>query len=138
MDTRKSVRQRKINLKYKASYVYFLIDPRNNNIKYIGNSTNPGNRYINHSGITRSSILKDDWVGVLRHYGLKPRMIIVATCSNFKEGEQIEKHLIQEMQHVHPLLNIFYVDENRRISRIAKKFKMAAYHYQYSLKSQLS
>ena len=37
-----------MNLNEKKTYIYGLIDPRNNNIRYVGKANKPNNRYESH------------------------------------------------------------------------------------------
>ena len=69
-------------------YIYKLIDPRNNEVRYIGKTTNTKRRYKQHLYDKRKSH-KSSWVQSLRNQKLKPIMEILETCDNdnWKERE---------------------------------------------------
>lgn len=116
----------------KSSYIYFLIDPRNNNIKYIGSSANCHQRYLEHCTYhPRDNALKAGWLMKLQKRGLKPILIKVVKCANKIEGKEIEMHLINEFKNSHPLLNIAGVTANRSISKRARNEKWIDKVHQY-------
>lgn len=59
-------------------YIYALIDPRNNLIRYIGKAKNPENRYKNHcnSSLDKNTH-KRNWINSIRKDGLKPELLIL-------------------------------------------------------------
>ena len=69
-------------------YIYKLIDPRNNEVRYIGKTTNIKRRYKQHLYDKRKSH-KSSWVQSLRNEKLKPIIEILETCDNdnWKERE---------------------------------------------------
>ena len=54
--------------------VYALIDPRDNNIRYIGITDNPERRLDEHLSGRGGNTPKRTWINELRELGLTPRM----------------------------------------------------------------
>lgn len=69
-------------------YIYKLIDPRNNEVRYIGKTINIKRRYKQHLYDKRKSH-KSSWVQSLRNEKLKPILELLETCDidNWKERE---------------------------------------------------
>lgn len=80
----------------KYSYIYGLVDPRNNRIRYIGKSINPWKRFSNHScpsSLNKSLCNKNKWIKKLISLKLKPKLIILCKCLN-KNTDIKEKYYI--------------------------------------------
>lgn len=61
----------------KNVYIYALIDPRNNYVRYIGKANNPKERYKNHNNASRDkNTHKRNWINDLRKNSLRPELII--------------------------------------------------------------
>jgi hypothetical protein len=59
-------------------FIYALSDPRTNQIRYIGKSNNPYNRYSNHYNSARDkNTHKRNWINNIRKDGLRPELIIL-------------------------------------------------------------
>lgn len=59
-------------------YIYALVDPRDDAVRYVGATTNPKKRYAEHMyENNRREIYKHRWVTKLRADGLRPQMIIL-------------------------------------------------------------
>jgi hypothetical protein len=74
------------------AYIYGLVDPRNNEIRYIGKTKNPKSRLSGH--ITESKDIKVvnyriKWIRKLISLGLKPKIVFLKICSisNFVKYE---------------------------------------------------
>jgi group I intron endonuclease len=69
-------------------YIYKLIDPRNNEVRYVGKTINIKRRYKQHLYDKRASH-KSSWVQSLRTHKLKPVLEILEICNdnNWKERE---------------------------------------------------
>lgn len=60
------------------TFIYGLIDPRNNKIRYIGKSNNPNQRFINHcSKSQHKGTYKYNWIMKLIDLGLSPILIAI-------------------------------------------------------------
>jgi hypothetical protein len=78
------------NIKTDIAYIYALIDPRNNEVRYIGKSIDPKSRLISHLYIQKDdNSHKSKWVKKLLRENLKPQMKILKICplSEFIEHE---------------------------------------------------
>lgn len=69
-------------------YIYKLTDPRNNEVRYIGKTTNIKRRYKQHLYDKRKSH-KSSWVQSLRNQKLKPIMEILEICGDNWKGREI-------------------------------------------------
>ena len=74
-------------------YIYGLLDPRFNLVRYINKSINPRNRYkdfINRNKILRVNSEKNAWLLELLNSGLNPVLVIIEKCTleNWVEREQ--------------------------------------------------
>ena len=70
-----------VNDKY---YVYSLIDPRTDRIRYVGQTNNPLRRYNEHVKSTEFTS-KGKWVQELRDLGLKPRIVLLDEVDSQKD-----------------------------------------------------
>lgn len=61
----------------KTTYIYALIDPRTEQIRYIGKTVNPKGRYCSHISPSSRCRKTKDWVQSLIKRGLKPIMEII-------------------------------------------------------------
>lgn len=91
--------------------VYALIDPRNNQIKYIGVSKNPWSRMLSHLEGARKNPNEGNkhkryWLKQLLDLGLKPEVLIIETCDycNPWEAEIWWIDLLRQLNY--PLTNI--------------------------------
>lgn len=63
-----------------TEYVYTLIDPRDDSVRYVGRTTDVRNRYSTHTSVkTSGNPEKDAWMQELRHLGMKPTMHVIET-----------------------------------------------------------
>lgn len=75
-------------------FIYALLDPRNDRVRYIGSSKNPMSRYESHLYNKHLA----SWVNELRQAGLKPRMITLADVYGAGAAEELEYIYIYEYQ----------------------------------------
>ncbi len=69
----------------KSIYIYGLVDPRDNQIKYIGNTNNIKKRYYEHLKIsTRLESKKQKWVKELLVLNFKPKMKVLLETTEDK------------------------------------------------------
>jgi hypothetical protein len=57
--------------------IYALTDPRDNQVRYIGMSINPEQRYKEHLSLNEYTPAKEDWLIDLLSLGMKPIMTII-------------------------------------------------------------
>lgn len=80
---------------YMKTYIYILIDPISNQIRYVGKSNNPEKRYKNHKNRCRDkNTHKRNWINKLKLKGFNPEIEIIDTIS-IKEWKFWEKFWIQ-------------------------------------------
>lgn len=69
-------------------YIYALIDPRNLEVRYIGKTNNPKERYYDHISTKAKYLINPDkrrqWIIELKAINLKPIMSVLTPCP---EGE---------------------------------------------------
>jgi len=77
------------------NYIYALIDPRTNKVKYIGRSSNPQERWLAHFS-EKTNEKKYKWMQELKAANLIPEIKILERCeykdSSIKELVWIKKH----------------------------------------------
>lgn len=62
----------------KLTYIYALIDPRDDQVRYIGKANNPKSRYINHFNSSRDkNTHKRNWINNIRKDGYRPELLIL-------------------------------------------------------------
>lgn len=83
-------------MKNNYTYIYGLVDPRNNLVKYIGKTNYLSIRYKSHlKEINCDKITKKrNWLIKLNKLGLKPKLRILFKCSK-KNWQIFEKHYIK-------------------------------------------
>lgn len=66
----------------KNVYIYALIDPRNDQVRYIGKANNPEERYTNHFNSARDkNTHKRNWINSVRNDGYRPELLILDQVS---------------------------------------------------------
>jgi len=89
------------------SYIYFLLDPRNNKVRYIGITNDPKNRLDMH--IRNKEAIKESpkrkWIERLAKEGLYPTMLLVARFESRVDCEKVERQLIWEFSERQKIYN---------------------------------
>lgn len=72
-----------------TTFIYSLSDPRDDQVRYIGKSNNPGQRFAGHVNASPASS-RGKWIAEIKAMGLLPVMTILeeATADNWSEKEQ--------------------------------------------------
>jgi group I intron endonuclease len=72
------------------AFIYALIDPKNNEVRYIGKANNPKKRLTQHLLISKNKKThRDNWLQSLLAADLKPILVILEECQdNWAEREQ--------------------------------------------------
>jgi len=86
-----------------TGYVYVLIDPRTEEPKYVGASTDPDQRFKAHNSHPHSDDL-DDWISGLQDQGEEPEMEVVVERPVEQLG-RAEEAVIAGLSAAHDLLN---------------------------------
>lgn len=62
-------------------YIYILIDPETQQVRYVGKTKNPSRRYNQHiSECSKIKSHKNNWIFSLKKKGIKPEMILIDEC----------------------------------------------------------
>lgn len=87
-------------------YIYGLVDPRDNRVRYIGKSIEPSKRLVSHLTDKTSNPFKAAWIDELKIKGLKPTIKIIDKCEEYSWCAR-ERFWIAEYRKLEPdLLNI--------------------------------
>jgi len=85
------------------NYVYYLVDPRTKEVKYVGKTKNPMSRFKQHmTKLDKTSTPKKRWLQELFAKGMKPKMIIAQEVNG--EGREEEQYHLD--RHRDTALNI--------------------------------
>lgn len=76
-------------------YIYSLIDPQSNQVRYIGKSINPKRRYYEHIKYVDNNSHKSNWIKKLILQGLKPSLSIIEEC-DLNTWESRERYWITQ------------------------------------------
>jgi hypothetical protein len=82
-------------------YIYCLIDPTNNDIRYVGKTVNPKNRFKYHVNphITDTNKHKKNWINKLKVNNILPEMFILDEIDCYdKEWIIYEEYWISQMK----------------------------------------
>lgn len=91
----------------KTTFIYVLIDPETQRVRYVGKSNEPQKRLRAHIR-DQSNTYKGHWLTSLRNRGLKPLMHIIEETP-FEGWEEREQYWIRyHIEHGHPLTNTFF------------------------------
>lgn len=81
-------------------YVYALIDPRTDSVRYIGVSIDPAERLQAHIACSHSEVV-NAWIASLAAHSMVPRLVIVGSAVGFHAANKIENRLIYEYRQFH-------------------------------------
>jgi len=109
-------------------YIYALVDPRDGQIKYIGQTINPDFRLNSHkkhkATFNSGGSYKSHWVRELYRLGLTPRMELLKEVSK-EQADEIEKETIKAYQEAgHKLVNIVGNKQGLKGLRHVKQLEM--------------
>lgn len=86
--------------------IYALLDPRSEEIRYVGKSVNPRKRIRSHSQRKGVNPHKDNWIGTLAEDGLEPKLLILEIVQG-DTWEECERWWIRILRECgEPLTNI--------------------------------
>lgn len=74
-------------------HVYGLIDPRNNQLRYVGKTSDPRGRLYAHKS-RKGKSHRANWIQQLKSEGLLPVMIVLETLSSDVDAYQAEREWI--------------------------------------------
>lgn len=72
-------------------YVYYLVDPYSNEIRWVGATTNVWKRYLNHCTVPSVNSEHWEWVESLRPE--RPTLVIKCIVETREEAERLERQL---------------------------------------------
>lgn len=80
-------------------YIYALTDPDTGEARYIGRTTNPLARYMNHTQTwSTPGKEKREWTNDLKRQGKAPGMVVIDRCATRDEAKQRETELIVQLK----------------------------------------
>jgi hypothetical protein len=92
----------------KRFYLYSLIDPRTQEVRYIGLTSNPQTRFLAHRSYANNSYYRNSprglWFRELKVFGIEPDFKILATFLDYKIGSLEERLEIQRYTNKEPKL----------------------------------
>ena len=82
----------------KPYYIYLLICPLSQKVRYVGCSKNPKARYSSHirESIQRQNTRKKEWINSLIKKGLKPKQQIINELYTAEESRQAEQIAVEK------------------------------------------
>ena len=106
----------------KPNYIYFLIDPNDDMVRYIGVTNSPDIRFTSHlhEAVARISNAKNLWIKKLLNRDKKPRMLLVAKFTDRMDCEKVEKQLIKDFSKVQTIYNRTYIYGKENSDHIIK------------------
>ena len=106
----------------KPNYIYFLTDPNDNMVRYIGVTNSPNIRFVNHlkEATSMGGNTKNHWIKNLLKEDKKPRMLLVAKFTDRIECEKVERQLIKDFCKIQTIYNRTYVYGNENLTHIVK------------------
>lgn len=95
-------------------FIYRLVDPRNNEIFYVGQTYDPRERYYAHIACKSSNTAKDARITELRQLGLRPRFEIIEKIISV----EIEPVLEAERKWI-----LFYLEQGEPLTNVIERSK---------------
>ncbi|MFN7301685.1 MAG: NUMOD1 domain-containing DNA-binding protein [Bacteroidota bacterium] len=117
------------------NYIYALIDPLTNNIRYIGKTVNLASRYSFHVN-DKSNTYKVNWIKSLQTQNLKPIMVVIDKCKY--SWQDREKFWIAHFKKMYKLTNLTAGGDGLLNPIKTKKRAVTAYNLDGSLYKKYS
>ena len=107
-------------------WVYSLEDPRDSDIYYVGQSTDPERRLSEHLTEARSGRMENQalrrWLLSLDRLGLRPTLNIEVECRSPYEADVEEQRLIHYYGRLYPLLNLQHNPHRTQTRPFTKRY----------------
>lgn len=86
-------------------FIYYLLDPRTREVRWIGASSDPWKRFLNHCTVVNTNVRHLSWIRDLRP--LRPILVVKCILPSRQEAEKLEERLYHKLQGKgYDLLNI--------------------------------
>ena len=85
-------------MKWKVSHIYILIDPRTDEIRYVGKSIRPHQRLQNHMNEPPTNCHRSHWLHELKGLGLYPLLDVVESISGECPWQESERYWIARLR----------------------------------------
>jgi hypothetical protein len=82
----------------KTSHIYILIDPRTDEIRYVGKSIRPHQRLQNHLNEPPTNCHRSHWFEQLKREGLRPILDVIASVSGEWPWQEVERYWIARLR----------------------------------------
>lgn len=113
----------------KTTFIYVLIDPETNKVRYVGKSNNPDRRLREHiRDHSKYQRHKDHWVGALCERGLVPLLKIIEEVPLDLWAERELFWINHYMQLGYPLTNTYFGSEGVGMMPPETRAKIGAKH----------
>ena len=76
-----------------CTYIYGLVDPRDNMLRYVGKSIRPLERLSNHLN-EKSNCHRSHWLHLLKRNGIKPRIVVLEVVGEGRTWQEAEREWI--------------------------------------------
>ena len=107
-------------------WIYSLEDPRDGEIYYVGQSTDPERRLSEHLTEARSGRMENRalcrWLLSLDRLGIRPVLNIETECRSPYEADVEEKRLIRHYGKLYPLLNLHHNSHRTQSRPFTRKY----------------
>lgn len=88
-----------------SAFLYLLVDPRDEAVRYVGVTSNPSRRLYQHLRADKETH-RDRWIRSLQALGLLPRMDIIFEAKTLEGAYLLERYAIEQLRKWADLTNL--------------------------------